>query len=100
MTTKKHIPQLQYSITIFFKCLVFKGTWIYAIILTMPPAFGWNRFISIPSRISCHPDWYSSKLSDKAYIIYLTLFGFFIPLIVIILSFTGIYRYSTFLLNK
>lgn len=53
---------------------------------------GWNRFIPIPSRVSCHPDWYSQKMVDQSYIIYLLLFGFFFPLVVIACSYAGIYR--------
>lgn len=67
---------------------------MYAIVLTIPPAMGWNRYIPIPSRVSCHPDWYSQKLSDQFYIIYLVTFGFFIPLFIIILSYAGVYRYT------
>lgn len=72
---------------------VLSGIWLYAILLTIPPAMGWNRYIPIPSRVSCHPDWYSQELSDQSYIIYLVTFGFFIPLIIIILSYAGVYRY-------
>ena len=54
---------------------------------------GWNRYIPIPSRVSCHPDWYSQDILDKSYIIYLVTFGFFIPLVTIVFSYAGIYRY-------
>ncbi|KAL9980693.1 hypothetical protein ACROYT_G009315 [Oculina patagonica] len=73
--------------------LLLSGIWLYALALTLPPAMGWNRFIPIPSRISCHPDWYSQDISSMSYIIYLIAFGFFIPLLLIILSYSGIYRY-------
>lgn len=73
--------------------LMISGTWLYAIILTVPPVFGWNRFIPIPSRISCHPDWFSQRMADQAYIIYLMLFGFFVPMVIIVCSYAGIYRY-------
>lgn len=78
---------------LLIECLFsFLGTWLYAIILTVPPAFGWNRFIAIPSRISCHPDWFSQRMADQAYIIYLMLFGFFVPMVIIVCSYAGIYR--------
>ncbi|XP_068679699.1 pinopsin-like [Montipora foliosa] len=69
------------------------GTWIYGLVLTVPPAIGWNQFIPIPSRISCHPDWYSQDPSDKSYIIFLLLFGFFVPSFIIACSYAGIFRY-------
>ncbi|CAH3107798.1 unnamed protein product [Pocillopora meandrina] len=73
--------------------LLLTGIWLYAIVLTIPPAMGWNKFIPIPSRVSCHPDWYSQDLSSRSYIIYLVTFGFFIPLVIILGSYGGIYRY-------
>ncbi|KAK2562291.1 Pinopsin [Acropora cervicornis] len=72
---------------------VILGTWIYALVLSVPPALGWNRFVAIPSRISCHPDWYSPNTVDKSYIIYLLMFGFFLPSAIIFCSYLGIYRY-------
>ena len=75
----------------------FPGTWIYALVLSVPPALGWNRFVPIPSRISCHPDWYSPNTVDKSYIIYLLMFGFFLPSVIIFCSYLGIYRYVIFI---
>ena len=64
--------------------------WLYAFVLAVPPAFGWNRFVTVESGISCHPDWTSREGHDVAYIGFLLVFGFFIPLFLMCFTSTGI----------
>ncbi|CAF0957461.1 unnamed protein product [Adineta ricciae] len=70
------------------RCLVF--TWIYGSMWIMPPLFGWNRFILEAFGTSCTFDYVSNDLTDRLFIIMLVTGGFFIPLTVILLSYSSI----------
>ncbi|XP_050423767.1 rhodopsin-like [Adelges cooleyi] len=64
------------------------GIWIYAFIVTGPPLFGWNRYVKESADISCSVDWESGE--HTYYVIYIFLFGLFIPVIVIVYSYIGL----------
>ena len=66
--------------------------WITAIVLSIPPMFGWNRFVPVQTGFSCHPDWTSQDPADRAYIWFLVIGGFIIPLTVICVSYGMMYR--------
>ena len=71
---------------------VLVAIWSYALVLAAPPAFGWNRFVPVQSKVSCHPNWASQEISDVAYVIFLVTFGFFLPLAEILWCSFGILR--------
>ncbi|XP_048582638.1 melanopsin isoform X2 [Nematostella vectensis] len=73
--------------------IIIAGIWIYSFVTTIPPAFGWNRFVPFLDGISCHPDWVSQKPADKAYIGFLVVLGFFLPMIIIVFSYLKTYGY-------
>jgi len=56
----------------------------------MPPLFGWNRFILEGFGTSCTFDYVSKNLWDRTFILILVTGGFFIPLSIILLSYTFI----------
>lgn len=56
----------------------------------IPPLFGWNRFILEGFGTSCTFDYVSNDLIDRLFIIILVTGGFFIPLTVILLSYSSI----------
>ena len=72
--------------------VVLLGIWLSAILVSVPPVFGWNRFVPVQSGVSCHPDWASQDPKDKAYVWFLVTGGFFIPLLVICLFYGKTYR--------
>ena len=55
-------------------CLI----WLYSLALTLPPLFGWGRYVPELSGVACAPDWHSENKS-KTYVLYILIFGFFIP---------------------
>ena len=59
--------------------------WIYALTLSLPPAFGWGRYVPELSGIGCAPDWHTVDRS-KTYIAWILVFGFFIPTNIIVIS--------------
>lgn len=56
----------------------------------MPPLFGWNRFILEGFGTSCTFDYISKDLWDRTFILLLVTGGFFIPLAIILLSYSFI----------
>ena len=59
--------------------------WVYSLCLSMPPLFGWGRYIPEISGLGCAPDWHSSNKS-RSYILFILVFGFIMPTTVIIIS--------------
>ena len=68
------------------------GIWGTAFLLSIPPTLGWGTFEPMFSGAGCHPNWASQNLRDKTYALFLVTGGFFIPLAVIIYSYTKTYR--------
>nr|AWU59275.1 short-wavelength sensitive 2 opsin [Chitala ornata] len=60
--------------------------WIFALVASLPPLFGWSRYIPEGLQCSCGPDWYTvkNKYNNESYVIFLFVFCFGFPLSVII----------------
>ena len=72
-------------------CLI-ASAWMYGGLCMAPPLLGWNRFVLAASKVSCCPDWAGKSASDTAYNLLLVVFGFFLPLTVMLLYYYKIYR--------
>ena len=59
--------------------------WLYSLSLSLPPLFGWGKYVPELSGLGCAPDWHSDK-SSKGYIVWILIFGFTIPTTIIIIS--------------
>ena len=59
--------------------------WMYALALSIPPVFGWGRYVPELSGVGCAPDWHTKERS-KTYIVWILIFGMFIPTNIIIIS--------------
>nr|AMB42901.1 Short wavelength sensitive 2B [Chlorurus sordidus] len=57
------------------------ATWVFAIIASAPPLFGWSRYIPEGFQCSCGPDWYTSnnKYNNESYVYFLFGFCFAVP---------------------
>uniref|UniRef100_A0A3Q3ITF9 G-protein coupled receptors family 1 profile domain-containing protein n=1 Tax=Monopterus albus TaxID=43700 RepID=A0A3Q3ITF9_MONAL len=55
-------------------------TWVFALVASTPPLFGWSRYIPEGLQCSCGPDWYTTnnKYNNESYVMF--LFCFAIPL--------------------
>lgn len=73
--------------------LIVAGTWLYGISLNLPPMIGWNRAIPGKAGFSCGPDWTSSDPWSYAYVVFLMVLGFFLPLLLICIFHILIYRH-------
>ncbi|XP_077581952.1 opsin-1, short-wave-sensitive 2 [Stigmatopora nigra] len=65
-------------------CCVF--TWLFALMASLPPLFGWSRYIPEGLQCSCGPDWYTTnnKYNNETYVMFLFGFCFAVPLTTII----------------
>ena len=59
--------------------------WIYALALSLPPLFGWGKYVPELSGLGCAPDWHSEQ-SSRGYIVWILVFGFIIPTTIIAIS--------------
>ncbi|XP_063178130.1 blue-sensitive opsin isoform X1 [Chroicocephalus ridibundus] len=64
-------------------------TWIFGLVASVPPLFGWSRYIPEGLQCSCGPDWYTSnnKWNNESYVIFLFCFCFGVPLAIIVFSY-------------
>ena len=58
--------------------------WMWSISLSLPPLTGWGSYRPEKNGMSCAPSW--SEAQDTTYNIFLFSLGFFLPLLIIIIS--------------
>lgn len=63
------------------------GSWLYSLIWTVPPLFGWSSYGTEGAGTSCSVQWSSESLESVSYIICLFLFCLVIPVMVMIYSY-------------
>nr|AGI97273.1 short-wavelength-sensitive opsin protein [Microcebus ravelobensis]AGI97274.1 short-wavelength-sensitive opsin protein [Microcebus ravelobensis]AGI97276.1 short-wavelength-sensitive opsin protein [Microcebus ravelobensis]AGI97277.1 short-wavelength-sensitive opsin protein [Microcebus ravelobensis] len=70
--------------------MVVLATWTIGIGVSIPPFFGWSRFIPEGLQCSCGPDWYTvgTKYRSEYYTWFLFLFCFIVPLSLICFSYS------------
>lgn len=75
-----------------YMTLLVIGTWLNGILLNLPPVIGWSRIVPGKAGISCGPDWANSDTESITYIVFLLMFGFFLPITMIAIFHYLIYR--------
>ncbi|XP_061477622.1 blue-sensitive opsin-like [Rhineura floridana] len=63
-------------------------TWVFGLVASVPPLFGWSRYLYKGLQCSCGPDWYTTnnKWNNESYVLFLfSCFG--APLSVIVFSY-------------
>ncbi|XP_066552230.1 pinopsin [Amia ocellicauda] len=65
-------------------------TWVWSLIWTMPPLFGWSSYVPEGLRTSCGPNWYTGGSNNNSYIMMLFVTCFVMPLSVIIFSYSSL----------
>nr|AXP19164.1 type 1 short wavelength-sensitive opsin [Leptonycteris yerbabuenae] len=70
--------------------MVVLATWTIGIGVSIPPFFGWSRFIPEGLQCSCGPDWYTvgTKYRSEYYAWFLFIFCFIVPLSLICFSYS------------
>lgn len=59
-------------------------SWVYSLIWTLPPLFGWSRYGPEGPGTTCSVDWTTKTANNISYIICLFIFCLIIPFLVII----------------
>ncbi|XP_047550336.1 short-wave-sensitive opsin 1 [Lutra lutra] len=70
--------------------MVVLATWTIGIGVSIPPFFGWSRYIPEGLQCSCGPDWYTvgTKYRSEYYTWFLFIFCFIVPLSLICFSYS------------
>lgn len=77
LTTKRAIRQIAFI-------------WIFGLAWTIPPLFGWSRYVPEGNMTSCTIDYFSRELKDASYLIVYAIVVYFIPLGIIVYCYTMI----------
>lgn len=66
--------------------------WVYALVQSLPPLFGWGSYGLESGNISCSVSWeiHDSNTHNDSYIVFLFTLGFIMPIIIIFSSYLGI----------
>nr|XP_048277505.1 melanopsin [Myodes glareolus] len=72
--------------------LVLLGVWLYALVWSLPPFFGWSAYVPEGLLTSCSWDYMTFTPRVRAYTMLLSCFVFFLPLLVIICCYISIFR--------
>ncbi|XP_033636705.1 pinopsin-like [Asterias rubens] len=63
-------------------------TWLYSLIVSLPPAFGWSEYVLEGTGTACSVNWYSNAPGTSSYIIFIFVMVLAIPLSLIIGSYS------------
>ncbi|XP_057713565.1 vertebrate ancient opsin-like [Corythoichthys intestinalis] len=65
-------------------CLGISLSWVYSLIWTLPPLFGWSRYGPEGPGTTCSVNWKAKTANNISYIICLFIFCLIVPLLVIV----------------
>ncbi|VVC31550.1 G protein-coupled receptor, rhodopsin-like,GPCR, rhodopsin-like, 7TM [Cinara cedri] len=57
--------------------------WIYCLSITLPPVFGWSKYVLEGFETSCSWDYTTKTLSNRSFYIYMLVLGFVLPVSII-----------------
>lgn len=64
--------------------------WAFALLWTLAPMFGWNRYVPEGNMTACGTDYLTKDWFSRSYILIYSIFVYFLPLFTIIYSYTFI----------
>ncbi|XP_069473429.1 pinopsin-like [Ambystoma mexicanum] len=65
-------------------------TWLWSLLWTAPPLFGWSSYVPEGLRTSCGPNWYTGGSNNNSYIMVLFITCFIMPLSTIVFSYASL----------
>ncbi|XP_051891212.1 pinopsin-like [Pristis pectinata] len=65
-------------------------TWLWSLVWTAPPLFGWCSYVPEGLRTSCGPNWYTGGTNNNSYVVVLFVTCFMMPLSLIIFSYASL----------
>ncbi|XP_022096382.1 pinopsin-like [Acanthaster planci] len=81
-------PFTAQKMTLRWALIFISMTWAYSLIVSLPPAMGWNSYVLEGTGTACSVDWTSSDPGDSSYIIFIFVMVLVIPLSLIVGSYT------------
>uniref|UniRef100_A0A2M4D064 Putative 7 transmembrane receptor n=1 Tax=Anopheles darlingi TaxID=43151 RepID=A0A2M4D064_ANODA len=66
--------------------------WAFALLWTLAPLFGWNRYVPEGNMTACGTDYLNKNWTSRSYIIIYASFVYYLPLLTIIYSYTYIMK--------
>ena len=66
--------------------------WFHSVFWAIAPLFGWGEYIYEASTATCKPNWNGEGLADKSYALCLAVICFLVPVLVMILAYSMIYK--------
>ena len=74
------------------------GAWAFALLWTLLPLFGWNRYVPEGNMTACGTDYLNKDWFSRSYILVYSIFVYYLPLFMIIYSYYFIIQvsYSSF----
>ncbi|XP_048249181.1 opsin-5-like [Haliotis rufescens] len=87
-------PHLNYKLTVSMTQFVLFLTWLYTVLWTAPPLFGWSRYTIEPFGTSCSIDWTSANDWDVAYVYCLVVFCYLVHIAIMSFSYYKIVKKS------
>ncbi|KAG7157296.1 Opsin 1-like 1 [Homarus americanus] len=67
-------------------------TWTFAFAWCLPPFFGWNRYVPEGNMTACGTDYLTEDVFSHSYLYIYSVWVYFVPLIVIVYSYTFIVK--------
>ncbi|XP_018351837.1 PREDICTED: rhodopsin [Trachymyrmex septentrionalis] len=61
--------------------------WLFTILWTIAPLFGWNRYVPEGNMTACGTDYLTKDIVSRSYILFYSIFVYFMPLFLIIYSY-------------
>ncbi|XP_018371261.1 PREDICTED: rhodopsin [Trachymyrmex cornetzi] len=61
--------------------------WLFTILWTIAPMFGWNRYVPEGNMTACGTDYLTKDIVSRSYILFYSIFVYFLPLFLIIYSY-------------
>lgn len=63
------------------------GIWLFSLIWTLAPFFGWNRYVPEGNMTACGTDYLTKEWVSRSYILVYSVFVYFMPLLLIVYSY-------------
>ncbi|GFG37536.1 hypothetical protein Cfor_09588 [Coptotermes formosanus] len=63
------------------------GIWVFSIMWTIAPLFGWNRYVPEGNMTACGTDYLNKDWLSRSYIVVYSVWVYFLPLFIIIYSY-------------
>ncbi|XP_071579838.1 rhodopsin, long-wavelength [Temnothorax nylanderi] len=63
------------------------GVWLFSLLWTIAPVFGWNRYVPEGNMTACGTDYLNKDMFSRSYIVMYSMFCYFMPLFLIIYSY-------------